>query len=105
MKRLESLAIELGMLEGKEQGIKEVDHQLTKIFKEHGEDLSPECGHMVNDIVTMLHKLRIENTHDINKHIIIIGATLNKKTDNKKGLDENDLKEINELARKLAGGR
>lgn len=105
MKRLESLAIELGMLEGKENGIREVDRKLTKIFDQYREDLSPRSANMVNDIITMLHQLRLENTHEINRQIILIGTTLDKKTHGEKMLTREDLQEIDDLARKLAGGR
>lgn len=105
MKRVEGLAIELGLLEGKEQGVKEVDRQLTKIFDKYREDLGLESANMVNDIATMLHRIRLEYTHEINKHIILIGATMDKQTVTEKDLTEEDLKEIEELARKLSGGR
>lgn len=108
MKRVESLAIELGLLEGKEQGVKEVDRQLTKIFNKYREDLCPESANMVNDIVTMLHRIRLDYTHEINKHMILINATMMKMENEKQGkreLTEEDLKDIEELAKKLAGGR
>lgn len=102
MKRIETLAMEMALLEGKEQGIKEVDRKLSKIFDKYREDLSPQSANMVNDIVTMLHQLRLQYQHEINQNIINVGALLNNDEEEK---EEQDVeKEIKDLISKIMGG-
>lgn len=106
-RKIETIALEVSLNEGKNEGLKEFDEKLQKILDKYREDLTAESASMVNDIVHALHMLKNQNHHRINQLMIEFSKHFDGDVKEIliKEVSDEEKEEIVKIIEKLLGGK